>query len=82
MQEFINWFIGKLPGMMTLLNFELVSGVTILAFLLALMVVSMLIRSFLHTSREYRMTSFALTVRLSVEISCFRKKMSIPPALP
>lgn len=51
MQEFINWFIGKLPSMMTLLNFELVSGVTILAFLLALMVVSMIIRSFLHTSR-------------------------------
>lgn len=51
MQEFINWFVVKLPSFATLLGFEIVSGVTILSFLLALMVVSMLIRSFLHTSR-------------------------------
>lgn len=52
MQEFVTWFTGKLPVFINFLSSQyIVSGVSILHFLLGLMLIGMLIKSFLHVSR-------------------------------
>ena len=52
MQEYVNWFIGKLPAFINFMaSCQIVSGVSLLHFLLGLMVISMLLKSFLHVSR-------------------------------
>ena len=52
MQEYVSWFIEKLPIFLSFLSScEIVSGVSFFHFFLAIMVISMLLKSFLHVSR-------------------------------
>lgn len=52
MQEMITYFVGKFTAFISFLSsLSIVSGVSLLHFLLGLMVIGMLIRSFLHVAR-------------------------------
>lgn len=52
MQEMITYFVGKFTSFLTFLSCQsIVPGVSLLHFFLGLIVISMLIRSFLHVAR-------------------------------